>query len=312
MKPNQTAALSNSTTTAAHQESVASAIGAADVGARHPIFGILWYATNTLLVLSILSVIYCSVWEYSTRRYLKGFSDAVTPESSSPQEKIESILGWMAYGPKRQNALLATTSPDRDPTDTLNYAALLKVCGTATNAFINLADSGGLSARRLLLLDSRQMTKHVVAEVLIDGRWVVVDPAFRHILRDTNGALVTREQLADPVILKAAIKDMPNYDPAYTYDRTAHIRIARLRALATPLISILNKIAPTWEDSPELSLILERESLAAAIAAFAFVLAFALIRIGLRWYGEERLDIHPIRIRQQARRALHAFFDVTG
>lgn len=311
MKQDQTSTF-GSTATIAHQGSLPSAVGTANPQKTHLLYGTLWYTTNALLVLSILAALYCSIWEYSTRRYLKGFSDAVIPESSPPQQKIEAILDWMEQGPARQNSLLVTSSPDRDPTDTLNYAALLKVCGTATNAFINLADSGGLSARRLLLLDSRQMTKHVVSEVLIDGRWIVVDPSFRHILRDTSGSLVTREQLADPAVFKTAIKYMPNYDPTYTFDRTAHIRIARLRALGTPLMNILNHVAPSWEDSPELSLILERESLATAIAALAFTVAFALIRIGLRWYGEERLGIHPIRIRQQARRALHAFFDVTG
>lgn len=311
MKKDQIATFGN-TAAIAHEDPMASTVATAHPQSTHLLFNVLWYTTNTLVVLSVLAALYCGVWEYSTRRYLKGFSDAVIPESSTPQEKVQAILDWMAYGPKRQDAILPTDSPDRDPTDTLNYAALLKVCGTATNAFINLADSGGLSARRLLLLDSRQMTKHVVAEVLIDGRWIVVDPSFRHILRDANGGLVTREQLVDPLVFKDAIKDMASYDPDYTFDRTAHVRIARLRDLGMPLMSILNHVAPSWEGSVELSLILERESLAAVIAALAFALVFALIRVGLRWYGEERLGIRPIRIRQQARRALHVFFDVAG
>ena len=29
--------------------------------------------------------------------------------------------------------------------------------------------------------------KHVVAEVLIDGRWVIADPAYRVLLRDAKG-----------------------------------------------------------------------------------------------------------------------------
>jgi hypothetical protein len=49
------------------------------------------------------------------------------------------------------------------------------VCGTATNAFINLADSGRLPARRILLLNSDQGAKHVDAEVLVKGRWIVLD-----------------------------------------------------------------------------------------------------------------------------------------
>ena len=40
----------------------------------------------------------------------------------------------------------------REPEESLNYASLLKVCGSATNAFVNLANAGGLPARRLLLM----------------------------------------------------------------------------------------------------------------------------------------------------------------
>src|SRR5215469_16931195 len=75
------------------------------------------------------------------------------------------------------------------------FQALLQVCGTATNAFENLAVSGGLAARRLLLLDSSSRTKHVDAEVLVNGRWIVVDPAFRVILRSPDGQTLTRDEL---------------------------------------------------------------------------------------------------------------------
>ena len=71
----------------------------------------------------------------------------------------------------------------RDPEDTLNYSGLLHVCGSATNAFVNLADSSGLRARRLLLLSPRGTASHVVAEVSLDGRWVVVDPVFGTLLK---------------------------------------------------------------------------------------------------------------------------------
>jgi putative ABC transport system permease protein len=53
-----------------------------------------------------------------------------------------------AHGPPRLRSGFVGPAQDRDPTDTLNYDSLLRVCGTATNAFINLAVSGGLPARR--------------------------------------------------------------------------------------------------------------------------------------------------------------------
>ena len=279
---------------------------------RHAIFRMLWHAVNALLILSALAAIYSSIWEYSTRRYLKGFSDAIIPAGSPPQEKIDTILDWMVHGPKRQDTLLPASGPNRDPTDTLNYAALLKVCGTATNAFLNLADSSGLSVRRLLLLDYRQMTKHVVAEVFVDGRWIIVDPAFRQVLRNSDGLLLTREELGDPAVLRTATRNIQNYDPEYTYDRTAHVRVGRLRILAAPAKAVLDHLLPGLEGSPALSLILERESLAALVVAFALVPIFLLFRTGLRRHGENRLGVRPMRIRRQLWRALSAFVDVSG
>ena len=192
----------------------------------------------------------------------------------------------------------------RDPTQTLNYAKLLRACGTATNAFINLADSGGLKARRLLLLDSHRLTKHVVAEVLVDGRWIVVDPAFQRILRGPDGMPLTREELAEPAVWSAATRDIPGYNPSYTYDVTAHVRLARLTWIGSPLRTMLGRFAPTWENSWALSLLLERESLALLVISIAFTLLLYAIRSLLRRYGEKRLNIRTIRLTDQVRRAV--------
>jgi hypothetical protein len=278
----------------------------------YPIFRAIWYAGNLLLILAILLAGYSVAWEYSTRQYLKGFSDAVVPESSPAQEKVEAILNWMAYGPARQEGGPALSSPDRNPTDTLNYASLLAVCGSATNAFINLADSTGLPARRLLLLDSRRMTTHVVAEVLIDGRWIVVDPVFHTVLRGANGQLLTREELVDPVVRAAATKGIRGYSPEYTFDRTTHVRLARIRFVGLPLLRVLDWLLPGWGDSTVVSLLLERKSLAMMALTITFAAFFALLRIVLRWYGEMRLGYRAIRIREQFWQACRAFLDTTG
>jgi hypothetical protein len=275
----------------------------------HTLFRTVWYTGNVLLILAILLAGYSAVWEYSTRKYLKGFSDAVVPLSSSPEAKAEAILRWMSNGPTRQAAGPDGSSPDRDPTDTLNYASLLGVCGSATNAFINLGDSAGLVVRRLLLLDSRRMTKHVVAEVLIEGRWIIVDPAFRTVLRGRDGGLLTREQLSDPAVFSAATRDIKGYDPINTYESTAHVRVTRLGFIGLPIRSVLNRILPGWEDSTAVSLLMERESLATMVVALILVFFLGLLRVGLRWYGERRLGIQPVRVRQQVRRAFHAFVD---
>ena len=68
----------------------------------HPLFRALWLAVNALLILSVFLAMYATGWEYSTRRYLTGFSDAIVPATAPGQEKIDAVLNWMAHGPTRQ------------------------------------------------------------------------------------------------------------------------------------------------------------------------------------------------------------------
>ena len=282
---------------------------AQQVNRRHPLFEALWFAGNILLILSILLAAYSAVWEYSTRRYLRGFSDAVVPASATAEQKIEAILNWMSSGPARLESSPAAFSPERDPTETLNYAALLQVCGSATNAFVNLADSAGLTARRLLLLDSRRMTEHVVAEVLIEGRWIVVDPAFRVILRDAGGRSLTHQELTDPAVFVAATSGIRGYSPAYTFDRTAHIRLSRLGPVGRLLRYALGRWLPGWEDSATMTLLVERESFTALVASLILTIFLILLRVLLGWYGDRRLKIRRLRVRRRLAQVGSAFLN---
>ena len=272
-------------------------------------FHYAWLLINGLLVLSILCALYAVGWEFSTRRYLQGFSDAIVPATAPGDEKVEAILSWMKHGPARLPYGPSAQNPVRDPTDTLNYDALLQVCGTATNAFINLANTGNLDVRRLLLLDQNQMTKHVVAEVLVNGRWIIVDPAYRVVFRDANGKTVTREDLLNPATFSAVIEKIPQFPADYTFDNTVHIRIARLHVLGIPLRGIFDRVVPGWEDSMTMTLLVERESFAAMIASILLVIFLLLLRFSLRWFGEARLGIRATRLRSKIYRAGAAFLD---
>ena len=272
-------------------------------------FYLAWYGINILLVLSVLFALYAFSWELSTRRYLKGFSDAIVPASAPTEEKVQSVLAWMAHGPARLPYGPSPNVPDRDPTDTLNYDALLQVCGTATNAFINLMNTGNVPVRRLLLVDEHHNTKHVVAEVYTEGRWIIVDPAFRVVMRDTQGRTVTREDLTNPETFTDVTGQIPRYDPNYTFDRTEHVRLPRIPIVGVPLHDILNRVAPTWSDSPVATLLVERESYAAAITSVLLVIFLLLARALLRWFGEHRLHLHLLRARYQFQRSVSAFFN---
>jgi hypothetical protein len=272
------------------------------------LFHYTWLFVNALLILSVLFALYAMGWEFSTRRYLRGFSDAIVPATAPGDEKVEAILRWMRHGPARLPYGPSALVPDRDPTDTLNYDALLQVCGTATNAFINLANTGNLEVRRLLLLDQNQMTKHVVAEVFVQGKWIIVDPAYRVVFRDPTGNTVTRDDLLNPATFNAVISNIPKFPADYTFDNTVHVRIGRLHILGMPLRAILNHFIPGWEDSMTMTLLLERESFAAMVAALLLVFFLLVLRYSLRWFGEARLGIHAVRLRSKIYRAGVAFW----
>jgi hypothetical protein len=275
---------------------------------KHLIFRVVWRGVNLLLVAVILSSLYAGVREYSVRRYLDGFSDAIVPNSLPEEEKLEAILNWMRAEPSRALSRDPESLAKRDPEMTLTYSQLLNVCGTATNAFLNLVRSSDLRARRLLLLTADNNTKHVVAEVLIGGRWIIVDPAYRVILKDRAGRYLTRKDLQNPEIFEQAASAIPNYPRQYSYDRFAHVRLARLPYIGFALRKMLSAIAPGWEEAIDWSLLLERESFFYLVLSVAAMLSFLLLRAVLAWYADSRLRIPRFHLREHALRAGVAFF----
>jgi transglutaminase superfamily protein len=241
-----------------------------------------------MLAVAIIATVYTSLWEYSVRRYLKGFSDAIVPQAADSPLKAEAILAWMQVGPPRLEVQRLSDVSPRDPPDTLNYRQLLEVCGSATNAFLNLSRSTGLKASRLLLLGPDRTAKHVVAEVWIDGRWVVADPIFRTFLKDSHGRLLTREGLQNPEIFREATRSIPNYLPEYSYESLASVRTAAIPYVGTALRHLLDGTVPAWDDSLDWSLL--------------------LVRIVIAWLADHRFRVPRFHLRANFGRAMAAFF----
>lgn len=260
-----------------------------------------------LLAAALLAVAYTGYREFAIRWYLDGFSDAIVPGIMPAEPKVQAILDWIHFEPSR-----APGNPDglstRDPHNTLNYQKLLQVCGTATNAFLNLAREDELHVRRLLLLGPDGNTKHVVAEVLIDGRWIVVDPTYHVIMRDKSGRMLTRADLQRQDLFAQATSAIPKYPGEYTYEHVAHVRMARLPIAGRYLRRLLDAVYPGWDEAVDWSLLLERESffyLVLASALFLLVLAFRQV---LGWYADSMLRIPRFHFREKLMRASVAFF----
>lgn len=275
---------------------------------HHPIFRAAWWGSNLLLAVALTALVYSGVREFSARRYLDGYSDAIVPNFVSPEERVEAILQWMRAEPSRGIAANPATLPTRDPQTTLNYAQLLKVCGTATNAFLNLARASDLEVRRLLLLSSDGMAKHVVAEVLINQRWIVVDPSYRVIMKDANGHFLTRQQLQDPATFKQAVRAVSGYPAEYDYKSVEHVRLSRLPLEGLYLRKLLDWVYPGWEEAVDWSLLLERESFFYLVLAGGASLVFLSLRQFLAWYADSRLRIPRFHFREHILRAGSAFF----
>ena len=274
----------------------------------HRVFQFFWRVTNFLLALALLGTLYTGIWEHSVRQYLKGFSDAIIPEASTPRQKAEAILTWMSFGPPRLEAVDPSALSAHDPTDTLNYRQLLEVCGSATNAFLNLSRSSGLEARRLLLLSPDRTAKHVVAEVHLDGRWVIVDATYRAMMKDAQGRPLTRADLQDPRLFQEAAARIPGYVPLYSYERVAHVRVGALPVLGPFLRRALDAMLPGWDESLSWSLLLERRSFAYFFLSVWALIFFLLLRIAMAWLADHRLRIPRLHLRTSLTRATSTFF----
>lgn len=274
----------------------------------HLVFRFFWRATNTALVLCLAGLVYSAGWEYSVRQYLQGFSDAIVPAAATPQQKVEAILRWMNSGPPRAVATDPDALPQRDPEITLNYKQLLSVCGTATNAFLNVARSSHLNVRRLLLLTPERSTKHVVAEVLLDDKWIIVDPTYRLLMRDKQGKLLTRKDLQDPALFAEATSTVPNYPSIYDYKYYAHVRVARLPLQGLGLRRMLDKAYSGWDEAFDWSLLLERESYFVMCVFMVGSLLLLFARGIFAWYADARLKIPRFHLREHSARAGAAFF----
>jgi hypothetical protein len=184
---------------------------------------------------------------------------------------------------------------------------LLKVCGSATNAFINLADVAGVKTRRLLLLDESGGAKHVVAEVQWGGRWVVADPALGLMFRNHLGRILTKEDLRDPQVFRDAISRMPGYNPAYTFERTAHIHLSRIPFFGNLLQRTLDRLFAGWEETVNWGYLPENPSLWPVLVSVPLLLFGILVHLIVDGYGRSRLSIGPFRFRERLVRAGRAF-----
>ena len=87
---------------------------------KHSLFRTAWWSCNLLLAVALFAVAYTGVREFSVRRYLDGYSDAIIPNFLPADRKVQAILDWMRAEPSRGIADNPATLATRDPETTLN------------------------------------------------------------------------------------------------------------------------------------------------------------------------------------------------
>jgi hypothetical protein len=256
--------------------------------------------SNCFLIAGLVLLAYGLAWNYSTERYLKGFADAIVPLNGSPVEKVDALLKWFHHEPERSVSFVQGTMNLRDPIYIVQNARLLKYCGSATNAFINLADVAGLKTRRLLLLNETGGAKHVLAEVQSGDRWVVVDASLGFMFTDRSGRALTKEELRDPKTFKDATRRMPGYSSTYTFESTSHVHLRRLPVLGPILRRNLDDFFPGWEESINWGYFPEHPSLWPVIVAVPLILLCTFARLLLNPNsGKGRLSTKTVSRREE-------------
>ena len=94
----------------------------------------------------------------------------------------------------------------------------------------------------------------------LNGRWVIVDPGYRVVMKVARGNLFTRKDLQNPEKLREATRSLADYRPEYTYERCAHVNLAPLPFRGTRIQKFLDRLFPGWDESLDWSLPFERRS----------------------------------------------------
>jgi hypothetical protein len=159
-------------------------------------------------------------------------------------------------------------------------------CGSKVWLLCFLAGRAGLQARELRLCDRGHAARHVLCEIMIDGRWAVFDPTADLDFRRSDGEFATAEELRDPRLLAANAARVSGYDARrWRFDYAERLHFEKLPVIGAWLRRAAAQV--TGRPASELALptFLERPRLllAGGFAALALLsLAAASRPIGPR------------------------------
>lgn len=159
-----------------------------------------------------------------------------------------------------------------------------------------------------MLLTPERTAKHVVAEVRLDGHWVIVDSSYRVLMKDARGNLLTRKDVQNLETLREATSSLPHYPPEYTYERFAHVRLAALPFHGTRVRKLLDLFFPGWEEHLDWDLLLERRSFLYLFISANSLIFLVLVLAVLTRMADHYLQVPRFHLLANLGRATMSFF----
>ncbi len=146
------------------------------------------------------------VWWVEAYDYVQGLAwahrivHAVAPASLPPDVRVKRLAIWAFDHFLSKGIPLPLQEDHFFNTARRGYGT----CDQLAHVLATLYWSAGYPARLLMLRDAQGVSPHTVAQVLVNHRWVLVDPSFKVIFQDRQGRLLTVEDLSQfPNVLEA-------------------------------------------------------------------------------------------------------------
>jgi len=144
--------------------------------------------------------------------------------------------------------------------------------------------------------------------VLLDGRWIIVDPTYRVMLKDAQGNLLTRKDLQNPAEFLEATSQIPKYLPEYNYENYAHVRLAAVPLHGFNIREQIDRFFPGWDEYLDWSLLLERRSFLFFFLSVNALVCLLILRVILGVLADRHFRVLRFRLRHNLSRAIAAFF----
>jgi hypothetical protein len=125
-------------------------------------------------------------------RFFRNTAHRLVAETSTDSERLSALMTWTHENVRPQYA-----APERVVADT--FVDIVRrghgYCDQTAHVFATLAHFAGYDVRLLFLRRPDGVSPHTVAEVLVDDRWVIVDPWLGVLFRERSGRLAGRGEL---------------------------------------------------------------------------------------------------------------------